>query len=209
MTPLWITKHQHRIPSVFISFHSFKSDPTLNSLHDNRLKTELNGIKAAIIKSEFKTRLVVVLLSDHTILEAPEIEDRLSNIKRATGLDPRTSIFFLPPRLSPVEFSAFVTSVLSTLQPVCVDYYRDLTKHARRKKGRGHIPSPTVPPTRGTSQTLSLHGWGIRYEFKLGVFAEFRQEMDAANRHYCLALDSLTGPDGPFETLAAWSRRWD
>ena len=209
MTPLWVAKHQNHIPAVLISFFTFKSDPNMDSLHDNQLKTEVNNIKTIIAQSEYKIRHVVVLLSERTILEAPEIEDRLSNIKRATGLDPKNSLFFLPPNTSRIEISSFVTSVLTILQPICVEYYRDLTKHARRKKGRGQTPSPTVPPTRGTSQTLALHGWGIRYEFKLGIFAEFRQEMDAASRHYTVALDALLGSDGIFETTAAWSPRWD
>jgi hypothetical protein len=136
-----------------------------------------------------------VLLSDKTILEAPDIEERLANIRRTTGLDPKNSLFFLPPNTSQVELRVFVTSVLSTLQPLCIEYYRDLTKHARRKKSRGTIPPPTTPPTRGTSQTLSYPGWGVRYDFKLGVFAEFRQEMDAAQRHYNVALEALFGPD--------------
>lgn len=151
----------------------------------------------------------MVLLSDKTNLEAPDIEERLANIRRTTGLDPKSSLFFVPPNISAVEVRAFATSVLSNLHPICVEYYRDLTKHARRKKGRGTIPPPTAPPTRGTSQTLSYPGWGVRYDFKLGVFAEFRQEMDAAQRHYNIALEALFGPEGIFETTASWSPRWD
>ena len=128
---------------------------------------------------------------------------------RSTGLDPKTSLFVLPPTLSQAELRAFVLSVLSALQPLCVEYYRDLTKHARRKKNRGAIPPPTAPPTRATSHPLSQTGWNVRYDFKLGVFAEFRQEMDAAQRHYDAALDALFGSDGIFETTASWSPRWD
>ncbi|ORY13458.1 Gryzun, putative trafficking through golgi-domain-containing protein [Clohesyomyces aquaticus] len=209
LAPSWVAKHQHYVPSVFISFFTFASDPNTNSLHDNQLKTEINKIKGQIQKSEYRTKYVVVLLSDKTILEAPDIEERLSTIRRATGLDPKNSLFFLPPNTSQVELRSFVVTVLSTLQPACIEYYRDLTKHARRKKGRGHVPPPTAPPTRGTSQTLSHPGWGVRYDFKLGVFAEFRQEMDAAQRHYNIALDGLFGPEGIFETTASWSPRWD
>lgn len=192
-----------------MSFFNFTTDPITNSLHDNQLKTDINKIKSQIQKSEYRTRYVVVLLSDKTIFEAPDIEERLAVIRRATGLDPKNSFFFLPPNTSTVEVQAFVTSVLTTLQPICVEYYRDLTKHARRKKSRGTIPPPTAPPTRGTSQTLSYPGWGVRYDFKLGVLAEFRQEMDAAQRHYNIALEALFGTEGLFETTASWSPRWD
>ena len=154
-------------------------------------------------------RYAVVLLSEKTILESTDVEDRLGNIRRATGLDPRNSLFFLPPNSSRAEVSAFVIAILSALQPLCVEYYRDLSKHARRKKNRGNVPPPTVAPTKGTSQTLSNLGWGVRYDFKQGVFAEFRQEMDSASRHYQAALDGLLGPDGVFETTASWSSRWE
>ncbi|KAF2018839.1 hypothetical protein BU24DRAFT_364136 [Aaosphaeria arxii CBS 175.79] len=209
MTPAWIVKHQHYVPAVFLSFFPFTSDPNRSSINDNQLKTEINKIKAQIHKSEHRTRLAVVLLSDKTVLEAPDIDERLATIRRATGLDPKNSFFFLPPNTSQVEVRTFVNSILSALQPICIEYYRDLTKHARRKKGRGTVPPPTAPPTRGTSQTLSHPGWNVRYEFKLGVFAEFRQEMDAAQRHYNIALDLLFGSEGIFETTASWSPRWD
>jgi hypothetical protein len=209
IAPSWVAKHQDYVPSVFVSFFTFATDPITNSLHDNQLKTDINKIKAQIQKSEYRTRYAVVLLSDKTILESPDIEERLANIRRSTDLDPKSSLFFLPPNTSPVELRAFVASVLNTLQPICVEYYRDLTKHARRKKGRGTIPPPTAPPTRGTSQTLSYPGWSVRYDVKLGIFAEFRQEMDAAQRHYNVALEALFGPEGIFETTASWSPRWD
>jgi hypothetical protein len=209
MSPEWISKHQYYIPSVFVSFFDFTTDPARNSLTDNQLKTEINNIKGTLYRSEYKIKLVVVLISDKTINEAPEIEERLGNIRRATGLDAKTSFFFLPPNSSPAELHTFVDGVLTALQPGCVEYYRDLTKHARRKKNRGNIPAPTAPPTKGTSQTLAALGWSIRYDFKLGVFAEFRQEMESACRHYTAALESLLGPDGIFETTASWSPRWE
>lgn len=193
---------------MFISFFDFTTDPITNSLHDNQLKTEINKLKAQFQRSDYRTRFVVVLLSDKTSLESVDIEERLNSIRRGTGLDPKTQLFFMP-TTSEVDLRSSVASVLSTLRPLSVEYYRDLTKHARRKKGRGTIPPPTAPPTRGTSQTLAHLGWNIRYDFKLGVFAEFRQEMDAAQRHYNTSLDALFGPEGIFETTASWSPRWD
>ena len=208
-SPLWVEKHQKHIPCLLIAFFDFTSDANLNSLNDNQLKSEINGLRNALNQSEYKTRFAVALLSDKTILEAPDIEDRLSTIRRATGLDMKSGLFFLPPNTSRIEVSAFVTGILTALQPQCIEYYRDLTKHSRRKKNRGNPPPPTIPPTRTTSQPLSNHGWGIRYDVKLGVFAEFRQEMEAACRHYTSALESLLGPDGTLETTASWSPRWD
>ncbi|KAF2808509.1 uncharacterized protein BDZ99DRAFT_572364 [Mytilinidion resinicola] len=209
MSVAWTMKHQYYIPSFFISFFDFTSDPSRNSLHDNQLKTEINKIKGQLQISEHRTRYAVVLISDKSILESTDIEERLSTIRRATGLDATKGLFFLPPNSSRVELASFAQMIVTTLKPLTTEYYRDLTKHARRKKGRSQIPAPTAPPTRGTSQTLAQQGWAVRYDFKLGIFAEFRQEMDAAQRHYQSALDNLFGPDGVFETTANWSPRWD
>ncbi|KAI9840691.1 MAG: hypothetical protein M1837_001367 [Sclerophora amabilis] len=208
ITPIWIRKHQELVPSVFASFFTLTADPNLKSLHDNQLKTQINNTKKFFAASSYKIRFVVVLLSEKSVLQDPAIDERISNIRRATGLDLKYSLFFLPPNSSPVELKAFVSTFLTTLQPVCVEYYRDLSKHARRKRNRSAIPPPTAPPTSGTSQTLPSQGWNVRYEFKLGVLAEFRQEMDAACRNFESAYDGLLSQD-VFESISSWSPRWN
>jgi hypothetical protein len=191
-----------------VAFYTFTSDPKTSTLHDNQLKSDINNIKNTISQSGYKTRLVVALLSEKSIVQSPEVEDRLANIRKATGLDSKTSLFFLPPQSSAVELQTFVETVLSTIYPLSIEYYRDLSKHSRRKRNRGIIPPPTAPPTSGTSQTLSSSGWNVRYDFKLGVFAEFRQEMDAALRSYESGYDGLLGSD-VLEAIASWSPRWN
>lgn len=151
---------------------------------------------------------MVALLSEKSIVQSPDVEERLANIRKATGLDSKTSLFFLPPQSSAVELQAFVETIVSTIYPMCIEYYRDLSKHSRRKRNRGVIPPPTAPPTSGTSQTLSSQGWNVRYDFKLGVFAEFRQEMDSAVRSYESGYEGLLGPD-VLEAIASWSPRWN
>lgn len=208
MVPLWVVKHQHLLPSAFISFFTLSADPYHSSSSDDRLKDDINSIKRSLVAASPRTRYVVVLISEQSVVAAPDLDDRISNIRRATGLDPKSSLFFLPPDSSPVELLQFARTVLLTIQPLCIEYYRDLSKHARRKRGRGAIPPPTLPPFRGTSQTLSSQGWNVRYEFKLGVFAEFRQEMEIAVRHYEAAYDLLLSAD-VFESIASWSPRWN
>ncbi|KAK4993890.1 hypothetical protein LTR66_005305 [Elasticomyces elasticus] len=208
-TPLWLRKHQQQVPSVVVSFFEILATPNTSATQDNQLKLEINSLKNSLLRSGYKTRFVAVLVSDRPAVEAPELEERIANIKRATGLDLKTSLFLLPPTSSRAELSAFVTSVLSVLQTTCVDYYRDLTKHSRRKKGRSYVPSPTVVQHQGTSQILSDQGWNARYEFKQGIFAEFRQEMDVAERHYALAIEELFSSEGVLETTPSWSPRWN
>ena len=206
LTSLWFSKHQQLLPSAIVSFFNFTMDLGSSTLQDNKLKTEINALRTSITSSSYKFRLVVVLVAEG---EGSEMltNERLGNIRRGTNMDPR-SVFLLPYDQSPMEISAFVGTVLASLQPTCIDYYRELSKHARRKRNRGAIPPPTVAPTTGTSQTLSVHGWNVRYEMKLGYFAEFRQEMDQAGRNYEAAYEMLV--DGEvFEGISSWSPRFN
>ncbi|KAG9248381.1 Gryzun, putative trafficking through golgi-domain-containing protein [Calycina marina] len=205
--PEWISKHQNLVPSVFVSFYKFTSDPNLSTLHDNHLKTDISNIKSVIAKSGYKTKLIVALLSEGSILKSPEVEDRLANIRKATGLDSKTSLFFLPPQSSPVEIEAFVDTIISTIYPLCIEYYRELSKHSRRKRNRGVVPSLSASPRIGTTtQILSSQAWNVRYDFKLGVFAEFRQEMDAAIRSFESGYDILLSE--VMEIMPSWSPRF-
>lgn len=176
------------------------------SLRDNQLKIEINSLRKDWAISGYKTRFMVALICEDGPVPG-DVNDRISSIRRATNLDPK-SIVVLPPNPSSTNIHDFVRSLFSSIQGPCVEHYRDLSKHARRKRNRGAIPPPTAPPTTGTSQTLAVQGWNIRYEFKLGVFAEFRQEIDAACRSYETAYELLFGEE-VFETIAGWSPRFN
>ncbi|QSZ30378.1 hypothetical protein DSL72_004901 [Monilinia vaccinii-corymbosi] len=204
----WIDKHQDHVPSAYLSFYNFTSDPNLATSHDDRLKADINNIKTTLNRSGYKTRLMVALLSETPGVPSPDVEERLSNIRKATGLDSKNSLFFLPPQSSSVEIEAFVETIYFTIYPLCIEYYRDLSKHSRRKRNRGVLPPPTAPPTSGTSQTLTAQGWNVRYDFKLGVFAEFRQEMDVAVRSYESGYEALLGEE-VLGTVATWSPRFN
>lgn len=205
----WIKKHQEAIPSLFVCFHTLTSDPKIATLGDNKLKADLNGTRAALVESGYKTRLIVIILGDEDArtLTADIIQDRLENIRRGTGLDPK-SIFYVTPQESPSDLKRVMDSVLSLLYTTSIEYYRDLGRHARKKRSRGIVPQPTVPPTSGTSQTLSLSDWNFRYDFKSAIFAEFRQEIDAAIRSFEQAYEILLGQD-VLDIIPSWSPRWN
>lgn len=76
-----------------------------------------------------------------------------------------------------------------------MNYYKEQVK--RHKKKKSHLPATTasVRPNQQQSlvgsqqlqqqqQGLSVQGWMLRYEFKMGVFSEFKQDIDNAIKHY-------------------------
>ncbi|KAL4905705.1 hypothetical protein BDW74DRAFT_177411 [Aspergillus multicolor] len=208
MTPLWAARHQDLVPAAVINFFPFCLDSNMSSLRDNQLKIEINGLKKEWSSSGYKTRFVVVLVSEEPIgNDMGDFDDRVLGIRRATNLEQKM-LFVLPPGVSPEELAEITRSLFSILQPLLMEYYRDLSKHARRKRNRSSIPPPTAPPTSGTSQTLSLQGWNTRYEFKMGVFAEFRQEIDAALKNYESAYETLFGQE-VFENIAGWDPKFN
>ncbi|KAI1177997.1 Gryzun, putative trafficking through golgi-domain-containing protein [Nemania sp. FL0916] len=204
----WLNKHQNILPSVCLCFYNLTSDPTLATLQDNELKTDIVAIKNAIAQSGYRTRLAVVILSDRSPSTVSQFQERLEHIRRSTGLDPKSSLFVLPTRRTEAELKIAVDNVLAAVYDQAMEYFRDLGRHIRKKRSRGTAPQPTIPPTSGTSHTLSLHGWNVRYDFKAAVLAEFRQELDVALRSYEQAYDSLLGAD-VMETIPAWSSRFN
>ena len=160
-----------------------------------------------LASTNYKTKFVVILLGDDAPIAAQDLDERVGVLRRATGLDAKT-FFFLQATVSSAEIVDFAGMVLTSLSSFCIDYYRDLSKHGRRKRSRSTVPLPTVPPTSGTSQVLPPQGWTVRYEFKLGVFAEFRQEMDAAGRNYEGAYEALFVPE-LLESISSWSPRFN
>jgi len=219
---LWLRKHQLLLPSVFVCFHELyteSNDGNIQSLRDNELIASINATKKhfspttgstisasiggdEIRSSGHRSKFAVVLMSDKSILSSPRIDDRLGYIKRSTNLIANATFFFVPANSSAVELQQFALNFLSTLYPLAIEYYRDLSKHSRRKRNKGSVPPPTIP----SSRALSQQAWNLRYEFKLGIFAEFRQEMDIAVRNYETAYEKLLTE--VFETTTSWSDRW-
>ncbi|KAG6012493.1 hypothetical protein E4U43_007778 [Claviceps pusilla] len=199
---LWVKKHQALVPSIFICFYKLS--------HDTRLKADVNKIKATFARSGYKTRVAIILFGDEdsgTAELTDDVQDRLEAIRRGTALDPK-SIFYIPTRESPAELKHVIDNILAILYSNAIEYYRDLGRHARKKRSRGVAPLPTIPPTSGTSHSLSLPDWNFRYDFKTAVFAEFRQELDAAMRSFEQAYEIILGQD-VLDVIANWSPRWN
>lgn len=180
------------------------------TLSDNHIKSDINNHRSALTKSGYKTRLAVVLLGEDGSKPVPMsdvLQERLENIRRGTALDPK-SVFYIASQESPDNLKQSISNILAVLYTTSVEYYRDLGRHAKKKRSRGLVPQPTVPPTTGTSHTLSLPDWNFRYDFKAAVFAEFRQETDAALRSFEQAYEVLLGQD-VLDVIPSWNPRWN
>lgn len=207
LPPAWFAKHQHQVPCLFLAF--FTLDGGEDSSQDESLKNDINAARSALTRSGFKTRFAAILIGGTSILDALETEERLSSIRRATGLDAK-GVYFMPPTSSQDDIATFAQSIMTAVQPSCVEYYRDLTKNSRRKKARGGPAPQLSSPSGGASQSTSTSGWNVRYDVKMGVFAEFRGEMDVAERHFSAAIEELFSSEGGvLETTANWSPRWN
>lgn len=191
----WIRKHQELVPAIYACFYTLTND--------TQLKADINELKSALARSGYKTRIVAILLGD----AGSSVQERLENIRKGTALDPK-SIYYIPARSPASEVKRTLDSILSALYSTAVEYYRDLGRHARKKRSRGIAPQPTVPPTTGTSRTLSLPDWNFRYDFKAAILADFRQELDAANRSFEQAYEILLGQD-VLDIMPSWSPRWN
>lgn len=190
-----------------MSFYTLTIDSTQATLRDNKIKSDINNLKNALNQSGYKTRLAIVVFGDHKRSSVDGVQERLENIRKGCGIDPK-SFFFVPPQETQDELERIAENTLTTIYTHATEYYRDLGRHARKKRSRGVAPHPTVPPTSGTSRSLSLQDWNVRYDFKSAIFAEYRQEMDAAFRSFEQAYENLLSSE-VVELIPSWSPRWN
>lgn len=190
-----------------MSFYTLTFDSTQATLRDNKIKSDINNLKNALNQSGYKTRLAVVVFGDHKRSSVDGVQERLENIRKGCGIDPK-SFFSVPPQETQDELERIAENTLTTIYTHATEYYRDLGRHARKKRSRGVAPQPTIPPTSGTSRSLSLQDWNVRYDFKSAIFAEYRQEMDAAFRSFEQAYENLLSSE-VVELIPSWSPRWN
>ena len=210
----WIQKHQEIVPSVFLCCYSLTPDSTTATLQDNKIKSDITAFRTAVQQSGYRSRVAVAIFvaaaagEDHAAADGL-VQERLESIRKTTGTE--TKLFFAVPATSELheELHRVAENMLVNIYAVAMDYYRELGRHARKKRGRGSAPQPSVPPTSGTSQTLSLAGWHIRYDVKTAVLTEFRQETDVALRIFDQAYEILLGPEVLYEAIPHWSPRWN
>lgn len=159
-------------------------------------------------------KMTVVLLTSREMLENPQLEPRLSYIRRSSGLDSKASLFVLTP-VARDELNDFVTSLQGALYDFAQDYYREHARRVRRKRARYPPPQSVVQPilqsVSSSTPPLSREGWQVRAEYKLATFAELGADYESAMSHYQEAYGLLAGPRGMLGStmlLPPRTKRW-
>ncbi|SGY32475.1 BQ5605_C002g01369 [Microbotryum silenes-dioicae] len=209
MAPIWLRKHREMIPAVFIlvlRIHEYDHTQDAGPLdaakakddeerhHDTDLVKEILDRKR--LTSERGIKLAVVLLCSRRLLDDPALDQRLSLIRRQSGLDSRASLFVISP-VPQAEVTNFVQSLREELFPAALDYYREHGRRVRRKRAR-------QMPKGG----LSDKGWNVRYDYKMAFFSEMRGETEVALKHYEDCYNTLIGMFANSTLLPPRTKRW-
>ncbi|EJD46843.1 hypothetical protein AURDEDRAFT_86850 [Auricularia subglabra TFB-10046 SS5] len=199
IAPIWMRKHLELVPSVFVLFLRLWELPSPKSpleghdnqdreeerRHDMDLANEIATRKKSAMERGIK--LTVVLMASRRMLDDPNLDARLTFIRRQSALDSRAALFVLSP-VSASELADFVRSLQDALYDSAMEYYSAHNKRVRRKRNRHANPASTpVPPLLSANpkpMPLRPAGWSVRYDYKLATFAEFRAEEEVARKHY-------------------------
>ncbi|BGO96780.1 hypothetical protein NBRC10513v2_000716 [Rhodotorula toruloides] len=211
IAPIWIRKHRELVPAVFVLvLRLFEHPPGSNVDPTTREEEERErdaGLVQEIVDRKRTTyergiKLAVVLLCSRELLDDPSLDIRLSLIRRQSGLDTRASLFVISP-VPQSEVNNFVQSLRAELYPAAIDYYREHGRRVRRKRAR--IGGNAAAAVKGA---LSERGWNVRYDYKLALFAELRNEVEVALKHfedcYVTLVDAFSHP----ELLVPRTKRW-
>ncbi|BGP36865.1 hypothetical protein JCM10449v2_000767 [Rhodotorula kratochvilovae] len=205
IAPIWIRKHRELVPSVFVlvlRLHESAPGSTRDPVEreDEERAADADLVREIVDRRrstlERGIKLAVVLLCSRELLDDPALDIRLSLIRRQSGLDSRASLFVISP-VPQSEVANFVQSLRAELFPAALDYYREHGRRVRRKRAR--------QAPRGA---LSERGWNVRYDYKLGLFAEMRGEIEVSLKHYEDCYDALVDMFAQPDLLVARTKRW-
>lgn len=105
----------------------------------------------------------------------------------------------------------FVQSLQDALLESALDYYGSHAKRVRRKRARlptGQFAVSQASSSAEKGRALGIQGWGVRYDWKSGWFAELRGEYDIARRHYEDCWNELAKMFTSTQTLPPRTKRW-
>jgi len=123
----WFKKYIEDIP--FASIVTFNLGQS--SENDNELIERINSLKNAY--QEYRVNLVVIIISNSEDINADD--DRISKLRQATGLPKLTGLIYLNtcPDTVGRDSEILVSSVLSNLKAVAVDFYSAIENKVKQR----------------------------------------------------------------------------
>ncbi|WVO12852.1 hypothetical protein L204_100460 [Cryptococcus depauperatus] len=227
IAPVWVRKHAELVPSVFILFlRLYESPPIPKGLEtaeekekrETQEKEKEKEMDDLLVKQigdrrrrlgERGIKLTVVLMASFRTLDSPALDPRLSFVRRASSLSSKASLFVLSP-VAADQLPDFISSIQEALYDSALEYYTAHSKRVRRKKNRAPASQPSHSPitTSRGQKALSPQGWAVRYDWKMGWFAEVRGEIDVARRHYEDCWNELAKMFSSTTILSPRTKRW-
>ncbi|CAO3690739.1 unnamed protein product [Umbelopsis ramanniana] len=235
MTTQWYEKHLNVYPSVVVGFYDLwdwsmeagspprpkrEVGPLAGQALADPVEKERDAAMAHGINEKRKyfhdrgVKYAAVIILNPRHIDDPAIEDRLASLRKLSGLDSKNSLFVLPVSTQ-TDANEFINNLFRSLYESAQVYYSNHVKRVRKKLAR--LPSPSVairqvtPQTAEGPQPLSVPGWLVRYEYKLGVFQEFRQDIQGSLKSYDAAYNMLLNmlqPGTGDGSLKPRSKRW-
>ncbi|CAN6640603.1 hypothetical protein TRVA0_018S01090 [Trichomonascus vanleenenianus] len=176
----WVQKYLYLCPSTLLSFHELREGPE----KDSQLVEYLLQLKEEC--NHRGTRLIAVVIADGSD------EERINGMRRATGLEKRTGMFFVPRQSTELEKETFVETVCQMAYSQNLDFYTHVSKRIRKKRGSHHSNYDDTQSVASLSHLpLPAAGWEARYSFKMAVLSEFRQDLDTALQAYETAYENV------------------
>lgn len=212
MSPLWLRKHCEYIPAVYVTVHCLpESDAEAQAL----VRT-LGEQRTALAPRNIK--LVALLLCERRALDAPQLDEQLSALRRGAALDPRASLFVLSDGAQH-ELDAFVSNLFGALHDAAREHYAEHARHVRRNRARYPPPPSVARPVLDAAAAagmlpphaalLEREAWGVRAVYKLAALAELQGDIGEALTLNGEAYDQLVHAClGNTRVLAPRTRRW-
>ncbi|CAJ0906585.1 12692_t:CDS:10 [Entrophospora sp. SA101] len=220
---LWVRRHREILPCVVVGFYDLcKQDEGQLGFNENPEKERDHALAIEINEKRLKS-LIDRGIKFAAVIVIKTPFERLNYIRKVSGLYVRNCFFVLYPS-SYDELQNFVINLQKSLYEHGLNYYREHSKRIKRKRATssfsisspGYNQQQLIDYPLSAPTPLGTQGWMIRYDYKLAVFAEFRQELDAALNYYESAYNLLTdlfspesviSPGAPGLTIR--SKRWE
>ena len=186
--PKWVGRYRDFVPSVVIAYFELTETGAqqhhINPLEPQRADVEMcDRINALKRQIGDRSKFVVVVVTPRQPNDA-SVDERGLYIRKMCSLDAKHGFFVLPTRQG--DLKDFIQSIETVIQEYALSYYREQGKRFKKKKSKISSYSKTPGP-----QALSNQGWHLRYDYKMGIFAEFMQDYELALQHFILAYNTL------------------